>query len=661
MSIFLLMIKHFFILFFFTVVVWLAVTGQGFFDATTRIGSFQSNYSSCLHIDSECNVYVAGYEGDANQGSMGMYISKIDPHGNLLWRYNPGFSTLGATYAEPQVLKVDAQGYVYLFIELDGALIFPNVTITSDAHYKTILVKLDSSEVLWWKRLPQGSQQNPEHCLEVDDDGNSYILSNFSGTEIFGDDTLVSNGGLDVFITKISPSGNFIWSRNYGTTSTFRNEVPLGLDLDNSQRVFALHGLSYMTSDGHGDSYIIVHDTAGNFISHTQVLGLDNNMITSAIDYSVSQSGISHILLELEGPSALIKDHQIVLNDGGVVLVRYDASMNFLDELVLLDDADANDFMPEDMEVSIDNDIYIGGKSWQSFTVNSDTIDYGFFTLGYDQQLNLFFAQDYANNQYSSVHSRIHDLETHNGQLYFACSVDGLSMNFPNLTASTVNNDGFVCRINIDIPETFYSPIAICEGDSTLIFGQYEYQAGTFGSYIADNNGCVTEFLGQELIVDASNTDTSIFLFNDTLFATQQGVNYQWVDCNNSYQDIAGANDRFYFPSVNGYYAVILFDTACFDTSSCLEYTTAELSDVNQVKFQAFPNPTNGIVNIQFESTIKSLSVRVSNTLGKEAKSMNFNSCQYMELELNGKPGLYFINLFSARERIGVIKVLKVN
>lgn len=69
--------------------------------------------------------------------------------------------------------------------------------------------------VLWAKRFGDGANQEARR-VGVDGDGNIYVAGSFSGSIDFGGRTLQSAGGRDVFLVKLSPEGDHIWSMGAG-------------------------------------------------------------------------------------------------------------------------------------------------------------------------------------------------------------------------------------------------------------------------------------------------------------------------------------------------------------------------------------------------------------------------------------------------------------
>lgn len=75
--------------------------------------------------------------------------------------------------------------------------------------------------------------------------------------------------------------------------------------------------------------------------------------------------------------------------------------------------------------------------------------------------------------------------------------------------------------------------------------------------------------------------------------ASANSMNYQWIDCNNGNQIIAGETNQQFTPSANGNYAVIINDGLCQDTSACLTITNVGINQTVHSNLDVYPNPTN--------------------------------------------------------------------
>ncbi|MBK7573621.1 MAG: T9SS type A sorting domain-containing protein [Bacteroidetes bacterium] len=70
------------------------------------------------------------------------------------------------------------------------------------------------------------------------------------------------------------------------------------------------------------------------------------------------------------------------------------------------------------------------------------------------------------------------------------------------------------------------------------------------------------------------------------------------------------------------------------------------------------PNPTNGMYSIALNETYSNVTVITRNTLGQEISNQNFISVRNLELEINGAPGIYFVEVLTGDKR-AVLRVIK--
>lgn len=148
-------------------------------------------------------------------------------------------------------------------------------------------------------------------------------------------------------------------------------------------------------------------------------------------------------------------------------------------------------------------------------------------------------------------------------------------------------------------------------------------------------------------------------LSNGTLNSLDSVDQYQWYDCTND-SLIAGATASSYSPLHSGDYAVILQNGSCRDTSDCYTYTTVGVNEEHfQNEINIYPNPTNGLVMIEVDQKQKKIQVKVRNIHGQLVEEEQFVNQSNIQLQLNGKPGIYFIELVNAKGERANVKVIK--
>jgi N-acetylneuraminic acid mutarotase len=162
----------------------------------------------------------------------------------------------------------------------------------------------------------------------------------------------------------------------------------------------------------------------------------------------------------------------------------------------------------------------------------------------------------------------------------------------------------------------------------------------------------VKNFLGCDSVITLKlkkNINNKVDLINGTQFIAQAtNVSYQWIRCN-PYQKIAGQTKQTFSTISQGSYAVVLNNgQGCFDTSNCIElYSSGVLSSSN-ITTIIYPNPSNGLVNIDMNKKHKSIHVKVYDLTGKMVFAQSTNNKDQLKLDLSAlNRGLYVIELES--------------
>jgi len=240
------------------------IDASGNFLWAKKAGGANNDSGYSIAVDGSGNSYtIGGFEGTATFGNISLtsvkdangkftkdiFIAKIDGNGNFLWAKQAG----GANNDSGNSIAVDGSGNSYITGSFDGTITFGNTTLTS-AGSDIFIAKLDGSGNYLWAKKTGGTSVDSGNSIAVDGSGNSYITGFFYGTATFGNTTLTSAGGGDVFISKLDNNGNFIWTKKADGT---------GDDSGNSIAI-----------DGSGNSY-----TIGNF-QGTATFG--NTTLTSA-------------------------------------------------------------------------------------------------------------------------------------------------------------------------------------------------------------------------------------------------------------------------------------------------------------------------------------------------------------------------------------------
>ena len=193
------------------------VWSRGFGDASNQ----QAGLS--IAIDAAGNVVVVGeFEGtvDFGGGPLGptsgvkdldAFVAKFDPAGNHLWS-----KRFGAPLAQvANGVAFDSGGNVLISVQHDGTVDFGGGPITA-LNSDVVIVKLDASGGhVWSKRFGDSLGQLP-NAIAVDSSDNVLVTGIFGGTLDFGCGPMSGPGLNPVFLAKLDPAGNCLWSKSAG-------------------------------------------------------------------------------------------------------------------------------------------------------------------------------------------------------------------------------------------------------------------------------------------------------------------------------------------------------------------------------------------------------------------------------------------------------------
>jgi len=196
----------------------------------------------------------------------------------------------------------------------------------------------------------------------------------------------------------------------------------------------------------------------------------------------------------------------------------------------------------------------------------------------------------------------------------------------------------------------------ICNDDSILLGGQYQFNSGTYYDTLRASTGC-DSVITTELSIMV--IDTTVTLMGTTLTATETEASYQWIDCNTN-QIIPGESDISYTFNNEGSYAIKISKNGCIDTSYC--HTIRVLGIVEnefETDIKVFPNPTDKYININLGKVFSEFDVQVINLAGNVVLNRHYDQQKIISLNLRELPlGLYFIQI-KTMEKQAHIRVVK--
>jgi hypothetical protein len=234
---------------------------------------------SSIATDKSANTLVVGYfDGKLSTdkvtltaaGKRDLFLVKLDTTGSSVWSKQFSVGSLNAT----GVLATDSSDNILLAGGFAGTANFGggDFVATSSGFppkFDIFIAKLDSSgNHLWSKSFGDMSDQYASD-VTVDSSDNVLVAGSFASTIDLGGGPLSSADAMDIFVTKLDPSGKHIWSKRFGGTGA---QKAGRIAVDSSGAILVTgtfdgtvdFGGGPLNSMGTGDVFIVKLDSSGN-------------------------------------------------------------------------------------------------------------------------------------------------------------------------------------------------------------------------------------------------------------------------------------------------------------------------------------------------------------------------------------------------------------
>ena len=234
-------------------------------------GTSRNDYAASITTDTAGNVYMAGktygsFAGSSNRGGYDLFVSKFDAQGIELWTRQFG----GTGDDLPRSIATDSSGNAYL----TGVLSQPGASLEADGNQRdnAFISKISPAGSVEWTQLFGTTQGDGGHSITVDPGDNIYV----TGRTLGAFDGYANQGDFDIFVSKFTPDGVLLWSRQYGSA-----------EADRANHITAdANGNYYLAGSRRGRLFVARFDAGGNEIWNPQYspadgsgansMGLDN-------------------------------------------------------------------------------------------------------------------------------------------------------------------------------------------------------------------------------------------------------------------------------------------------------------------------------------------------------------------------------------------------
>jgi hypothetical protein len=593
-------------------------------------GGVGSDGANCIQKDINGNIYTTGFfEGTVDfdpqettvnitsTGDRDIFIQKLNPDGTFLWA-----KTIGGPYRdEGYSIVTDSLENVYItghigsgpgndVIDLDPGTGVYTITSGGGGNYGDLFIlKLNRNGNFVWAKHIGNNGDELGNSITMDSKGNIWVAGTFGNNSFSSTNTLDFDPGAgffnlttvdvyDVFLLKLSSTGDFLWATSYGSAS---------YDM-----------WPEITSDKNGNIYLL--GDFGDAVTFNTATGVVN----------------------MSGSMATLK----VENNGNIVWAKQTAG--WISGYSIAVDKDMNVYTagnfggPNGATVDFDpgpgvfNLHAIGGYSHLGGDLFIQKLD----SVGNFLWANAIGGDmdEYCNAITTDLAGNVYAAGNFGGPYGTGNTVDfNPGADTFNLT-SNGKSDGFILKLtpagNFIWVKQFGGPgEEFCKSLAASNQGNV-YVSGFFGDTIGFNSdtcNCQISPVGGidiyslKFIACLPTRDT---IEIETLFGSITLNGHRYTESGVYTQELVNQN-------------------GCDSILTVVATVPETNNNTGGNNFRIFPNPANGPVSLRFENLQSDLQIRIQNLAGNIIYNENFGSTDNVNLNMPAQPGIYFVTVIS--------------
>jgi hypothetical protein len=559
-------------------------------------------------------------------------------------------------------------------------------------YFSLQVISGQTPNVQWARQLGGTSCINQGLSTAVDQLGNIYTTGSFSGITDFDPGvssyTLSSNGGEDVFISKLDAAGNFIWVRQFGGTS---DDFGTAIFVDALNNVFTT-GTFYYTADfdpGAGtytftspgqDIFISKLDPSGNFVWARQIGGVTWDEYAKAINVDASgnvlTTGFFSSLADFDpGPGTYTMTVPVSWQ-ADAFISKLDSSGNFVwakqidgpGDIAghsIRTDASGNVYSTGVFQATADFDPGPG-----TYTLNgSATGIKDIYISKLDASGNFVWAKQMVGTGYDQGYSMKLDAS---GNIYSTGFFEGIDDFDPGVGTFTLTSSGgydaYVSKldsmgnfvwakqlggISYDIAHSLDLDASGNVYTSGEFRGLADFDPGV-GTFTLNSSGRTDVFISK---LNSSGNFVWAIQMGDTAFDVANSIA---VDVNANVYTTGSFQYMVDFdPSPNTLTLTTLGTIDAFVHKICQGCSTRIPEDVSQGHVNIFPNPTNGRFNLYADRTKEIRNIKVFNIRGQIILEKTNLFLEEISIDISEyASGMYLVEVQTA-DGVSMTKLIK--
>ena len=245
-----------------------------------------------MAIDANGNIIIVGYYGSATvdsvrfdgvklttHGARDCFVVKYNNNGLVQWGVTGGGISSGE---QANDVAIDNAGNTYVTGIFTDTATFSGIVLNGRGGTDIFVAKYNPNGQLIWAKSAGGIKSDDGSGIALDRLGNLYVAGRFDSAAVFGNTPVVGNGNYDAFLAKYDTSGNLVWIKYGGGTSTdYLKDIEcdaqgniLGIGYFSAQATF---GTNILTAVGLQDILFIKFNPSGDVLWVKQAGGSDND------------------------------------------------------------------------------------------------------------------------------------------------------------------------------------------------------------------------------------------------------------------------------------------------------------------------------------------------------------------------------------------------
>jgi len=184
---------------------------------------------------------ISGDKTENAQGSWDYWVVKIDAAGSITWQ-----NTIGGSSGDELKSIIQTTDGGYLLGGYSESSASGDKTENSQGNDDYWVVKIDAAGTITWQSTIGGSQKDELKSIIQTTDG-GYLLGGYSYSSSSGDKTENSQGARDYWVVKIDAAGSILWQNTIG--GSFDDELKSIIQTTDGGYLLGGHSTSNISGD----------------------------------------------------------------------------------------------------------------------------------------------------------------------------------------------------------------------------------------------------------------------------------------------------------------------------------------------------------------------------------------------------------------------------